>query len=672
MKLKVPKSEKPKVSIVIPIYNQLKLTLDCLNSIQNANDSTPVEVILMDDNSPDPKVQSTLSQVEGLIYVRNEQNLRFVKNVNKGAKMAKGEYVYFLNNDTKVTDHYLETCLELFKRFDNVFSVGSKLIYPDGRLQEAGSILHTDATGINFGAFDDPDHFEYNYVREVHYCSAAALLVKKDLLKKIGWFDEDFSPGYYDDSELQMRAKKLGYLTLYQPKSVVIHYEGMSHGKDKDKFKNRISFTQKLKNKFIQKDKPVANLKPYQLENRKKILKKRKAEFEKYCYDASDPIGKKIFLKTKPQLFFFEDNLPDFDKASGSLRALNLLKILQKEFSVTLITRNNSQNLKYYDEVTQSGIRVLIDKNLNMADIYDFVVKNIEFAKVLVFSRPEVFAFFYDFIHKTLKDKNLEIPIVYDTVDLHFLRFNMQLQFIENRHEKDYIQKMFEYHKALETLFITESNETWVVTLDEKDFLLKNKFTKNVRVLSNIIDPSPSQSPYEKRKDMLFIGSFGHEPNVDAVEYYYNEIVPLLKKEKINIKLHVVGSQIERLPSDIQNNKFIKLHGFVENLDEVFEKFLFAFYPLRFGAGIKGKVTQAMAMGLPIITTNIGAQGLENPDKLMLIANTKEEMIKAIKRYLKSKSLWNSNRQNSIKYIENNFSFQATHQQIIQFKNEII
>jgi GT2 family glycosyltransferase len=671
MRVKVPKSDKPLVSIVIPVYGQLQITLECLKSIQNAKDSTEIEVILLDDNSPDPNVEKTLSKIEGLIYVRNKKNLRFVKNVNKGAKIAKGKYVFFLNNDTKVTDHYLETSLELFERFDKVFSVGSKLIYPNGKLQEAGSILHTDATGINYGAFDDPDHFEYNYVREVHYCSAAALLVKKDILKKLGWFDEDFSPGYYDDSELQMRAKKMGYKTLYQPKSVIIHYEGMSHGKDKDKFRNKISLLQNVIEKFKRNEKPV-NIKPYQIENKKKMLQKRSEELKTFCFDANEDLRKKIFLKSKPQLFFFEDNLPEYDKASGSLRLLNLLKILQKEFSVTLITRNNCPSLKYYDEVTQSGIRVLLNKNLELVNIYKFLNQNIKFADILVFSRPEVYAFFYDFIQKQISDKKLNIPIIYDTVDIHFLRLQMQKQFAKNESEINFLNKMYKYHRALETLFIADSTETWVVSFNEEDFLIKNNYTKKVRVISNIVDITPTKTPYTKRKDMLFIGGFGHEPNVDAVEYYYNEIIPLLKKEKLNIKLNVVGSKSERLPDYIKNNKYIKIHGFIEDLNEIFEKSLIAFYPLRYGAGIKGKVTQAMAMGLPIVTTDIGAQGLKTPENLMLIANLPSEQIAAIKKYLTDHNLWQQHRNNSLNYIENNLSFNATHQQIKKFKNEYI
>ena len=226
-----PQHEEVDVSIIIPVFNQLEYTHACLASLQAVEEQPRFEVIVVDDCSTD-STPEVITQIPGVIYLRNDSNSGFIASCNAGAKTARGKYLVFLNNDTLVKPGWLTALLDTFKEERRAGIVGSKLLYPDGRLQEAGGIIWQDASGWNYGKFDDPGKPEYNYLRDVDYCSAAALMVPKALFESAGGFDSRYAPGYYEDTDLAFKVRQAGYRVLYQPLSEVIHHEGATGGTD--------------------------------------------------------------------------------------------------------------------------------------------------------------------------------------------------------------------------------------------------------------------------------------------------------------------------------------------------------------------------------------------------------------------------------------------------------
>lgn len=238
----------PKVSIIIPVYNQYNVTLECLNSIKNNTTENNYEIIIVDDCSSD-ETKSIAENIKNIRIIRNEKNLGFLKNCNKAVKEARGEYIYLLNNDTYVFPDAINSLTDVLDHDLSVGAVGSKLIRSNGKLQEAGSLVKSDGWTIALGNNDNPLLDKYNQQKEVDYCSGASLMIRKRLWDELKGFDEIYSPGYYEETDFCMRLKTKGYKVMYCPKSEIMHYVSLSFS---DKANNLMIRNHKIfKNRWL-------------------------------------------------------------------------------------------------------------------------------------------------------------------------------------------------------------------------------------------------------------------------------------------------------------------------------------------------------------------------------------------------------------------------------------
>ena len=221
--VRLPFEEAPQVSIVIPIVNGIKLTLECLLSIARFTHDVAFEVVIVDNGSIDQS-QELLSSIAHLTYVRHEENLGFGPGCNAGAAIARGRYLVFLNNDAQVQAGWLSTLLAVFSRSDRVGAVGPKVLFPDGRLQDAGSVINLDATTSLLGVFDDPDLPRFNCEREVDYVSGVCLVIEAERFRAMGGFDKAFAPAYCEDVDLCLRLRGDGLRIVYQPDATIVHH----------------------------------------------------------------------------------------------------------------------------------------------------------------------------------------------------------------------------------------------------------------------------------------------------------------------------------------------------------------------------------------------------------------------------------------------------------------
>ena len=241
------KYRQPIVSIIIPVCNKWKFTYSCLQSIKKNTKGLSYEIIIIDDNSSD-RTKDMRKIIKNVKFIRNTKNKGFLKNCNGASKYSSGKYLLFLNNDTIVLKDSILSLLNTIKNKKSVGAVGGKIILPNNTLQEAGCIIWKDASTSGYGVGKNPRLPEYNFVREVDYCSGAFFMTKKELFFKLGKFDVRYSPAYYEEVDYCMRLRKKNYRILYQPLAEIIHFQSTSYEYDVSK-----KLVQKNKLKFFNK-----------------------------------------------------------------------------------------------------------------------------------------------------------------------------------------------------------------------------------------------------------------------------------------------------------------------------------------------------------------------------------------------------------------------------------
>ena len=245
----------PTASIIIPAYNQALYTERCLEQLgKTLPKNFSGEVVIVDDASSDetPALLDRWSDQDFQIQVlRNPKNSGFVASCNRGAAAANGDVLVFLNNDTLPQPGWLQPLLKTLRDEPAAGAVSGKLLYPDGRLQEAGGVVFSDGSAWNFGRNEPAGAPLFNFLREVDYGSGALLATWRDLFTDLGGFDTRFEPAYYEDTDYCFAVRSKGYRVYYQPASVVIHVEGASAGTDVNTGMKRYQEVNRIK--FVEK-----------------------------------------------------------------------------------------------------------------------------------------------------------------------------------------------------------------------------------------------------------------------------------------------------------------------------------------------------------------------------------------------------------------------------------
>jgi len=634
--IRFPRHQKVIVSVIIPVFNQVAFTQACLNSIQELVGDIPFEVIVVDDASTDATADM-IGFIPGLVYLRNDSNLGFIASCNRGAGVARGEYLLFLNNDTVVTTGWLDILLQTFEWEPEAGLVGSKLVFPDGRLQEAGGIIWRDGSGWNRGKFDDPEKPEYNYLREIDYCSGASIMITKALFSKVGGFDSKFAPAYYEDVDLCFKLRRAGYKIFYQPLSEVIHFEGGTGGTDTSSGTKRYQEVNCATFRNAWAD----------------LLATKPENGDLGAYYRLPPGRQRILV--------IDHHLPMPDRDAGSLRMFNILVILARlGHRVTFVPDNLADIPPYADELQRRGVEVIYHPYLK--SVREYLGENGDGFNTAILSRCDFAARHIAAVRRYAPQSR----IVFDTVDLHFLRQQREADLTADPlHQKQAQEKKRQEYQVIE-----QADETWVVSGAEQQLLRSELPHCSIELMSMIVDVPGSATPFSLRHDFLFIGSFQHTPNVDAVLFFANEIQPLIRQKLPDTKFYVIGDKAP--PSIIAlASENIVITGLVPDVKPYFDSVKLSVAPLRYGAGIKGKMNQSMGLGVPVVATSMAVEGMALTHRHdVMVADDPRAFADAVIELYESEELWSRLSKNALAVTKACYSEEAARVRLAELFSE--
>ena len=460
-------------------------------------------------------------------------------------------------------------------------------------------------------------------------------MIRKSLWEEIGGFDERFAPAYCEDSDLAFEVRKHGRRVVYQPKSVVIHFEGISNGTDVN----------------------GTGLKKYQLVNQEKFREKWKAELKLQSKNTGNPnpFAARERSQRKPCVLVIDHYVPTWDKDAGSKTTYQYIRMfLKKGYQVKLLGDNFLHEEPYSTELLQMGVEILYGEEMQQG-IWDWLRENEAFIDIAYLNRPHIAVKYIDFLRQ-----NTNIKCIYYGHDLHFLREYREYELtgdIQKKRESD-------YWKSIELSLMEKAAVSYYPSYVEVDAVHELRPEFRLKAITAYVYEmflEKIDQDFAKREGLLFVGGFAHPPNADAVLWFAKEVFPLIRNH-CPVNFYIVGSKVtEEVQALDDPEAGIIVKGFVteEELAKLYASCRLVVVPLRYGAGVKGKVVEAVYYGSAIVTTSIGAEGIPEAERVMRIGDTPEEFARLVEELYENPEECRRLSMETQRYIREHFSVEA-------------
>ena len=616
----------PVVSVVVVVWNHADLTLKCLQALAEQTE-VAAEIIIVDNASTD-ETADLLARIGGATVIRNSSNLGFTVAINIGAKAARGEFILFVNNDATLEPGAIRHMVNTARRSRSIAAVGGKLVYPDGRLQEAGSVIWSDGSCAAYGHGGDPAAPEYNFERQVDFCSAALLLTRREVFEDLGGFDERYRPAYYDDADYCVRVWTRGHAVVYQPKAAAIHYEFGSTS-------------------------PEASME-LQLGRKPIFVSTHRRWLVSQSPPGDDVLATRSHPHRRPSVIIVDDAVPDPRMGSGFPRAAALVHALAElGYLITLYTTNEGETARSNE---RSAGRVLSDPpgveviGGGPSGLRAFFTSR-RHQRLVIVSRPHNMRYVKAAVGSDLAP--LGAPCIYDAEAIYALREIARRHLIEQPVGETDRQALIDAELGL-----TRGCAAVLAVSEAERRLFAAAGVPNVFVAGHAVEPRPTTSAFERRRSILFVGAYSAEsPNEDAVLFFCRDVVPALRMGgRCTAPIVVAGAAIpDRLASF--GDPTISWHTHVDDLTLLYEDARVFVAPTRYAAGISLKTIEAAARGIPIVSTSLVADQLGWDGGVeLLTADSPAEFADAIASLYADRELWLRLREAALKRVTNDYS----------------
>lgn len=653
------KVTKPgKVSIVIPTKDQVALLKCAIDSIINKTEYPDYEIIVLNNNSNTPEFFQLMEEYKkshGKIFTCIECSFpfNFAKLMNVGAAHSKGDYILLANNDIEVIKGDWMTEMVSFAQREHTGAVGVKLLYKDDTIQHAGVVLGLGgAAGHVFVNMHRNDRGYYNYVRSLNNyaaVTAACVMFRKSIYNEVGGMDETLDVEY-NDVDLCLKFYRQGYYNVYVPDIEVYHYESATRGHP---FQSKESWAQHEKDFGIFRSKwlPLIENDPFYNPN-----------LSIHCTDFQlryDPLPAPVkptpapVKKTKKSVLVVDHNVPTVDKDAGSRTINNFVdSLLALGCDVSFWVPNMYPTADYVSLLEQKGVKVLHgEEYVSWNKGWEkYMMAHIDDIDAILLSRSSICLP----ILKYLRRHRYPGHIIYYGHDLGFLTARQEAAIKGDTSLLEIADRVEENE-----LYMYRNTNSSLMISPEEIAYMQERTTKPIHhVPAYFFDVEESTPGFEQRSGILYVGGFGHPPNTDAMLWFLEEAYATLEQK--GIPLTIAGAQI---PASIFKYKehFPSLTVLSDvptpQLNELYAKARIAVVPLRLGAGIKGKVLEAMCKGVPVSGTDRAFEGLYADNDFAYTArNTIAELIRDIEYIYSDKNAWERLSQFGKSYVRTYFT----------------
>ena len=608
--LSLPESTTPLVSVVVVARNA-ENTHRCLAALANHDSQYEFEVVVADDSASD-SIGNMLSLIDGIRLIRNDSQSGFAASCNLGATISRGQYLFFLRGDLVLQPECLNELVKTATTQKDFGMVGVKLVAPNGFLWEAGEIIQSDGHIEHLGAGNDPLRPSLNFFRSTNV-STSAIFVTKSLFEEVGGFDKTLDA--YAEADLALTFREREQKNYYQPLACAAVFSQVTPNEDE-------------RNLFIHK-------------------------WNKSFKPQSGPSRVKKVL-------YIDTFTPTPDKDAGSVDAFNHMSILTSlGFQVTFAPTANMEFVpKYTTDLQRIGVECLYLPYI--PSLEEHIIQRGNDYGIVVLTRVNNAANFISYVRKYCR----RAKIIFSTVDLHYLREIRQAEFEESNE----LMRQAQETRRIELDVIKRSDCTLVVSSKEKEILqVELPDVDNIVHFPLIVNiNNRKEMPFNERKDIFFVGGFRHLPNVDAIHYFVTEVWPLIRNRVPGIKFYIIGSHAPKEILDMACEDIIVV-GYKEDIAEYFNECRLSVAPIRFGAGLKGKVIHSLGFGLPVVASSIAAEGsglINNAD--ILIADDAQTFSDAVVRLYTDENLWRNISEKGLTTFNENYSLIAGRRNFIE------